>query len=323
MSIRVPENLPAAATLCGEGYEVVGALHCPSGRAKTLRIGLLNLMPNKADTEVQIARLLGATTIPVDLTLVKISNHTSKNTSADHLQNFYQDWQEIKDSHFDGFVITGAPVEIMPFEQVTYWNEIREIFDWSQSNVSSCLNICWAAQAAMHFFYGTPKHQLLEKAFGVFKHRVLQPDSPYARGLSDELNIPVSRWTEIREADLPKDSGVSIIISSDETGLCALHDQAHRSIHMFNHIEYDASTLAHEYFRDLKAGKHVRLPKNYFPYDRDDQQPKNSWKSHSYLFFSNWLGEIYRHALNKNSDYDLEPFPDQAAQSVYSAQLLR
>ena len=261
---------------------------------RPMRIGLLNLMPNKIRTETQIARLLGSTPLQVELTLVKMTNHVARNTPSDHIISFYHDWEDISSQRFDGFIITGAPVETMPFAEVTYWDELRRIFDWTQTNVHGCFNICWGAQAAVHHFHGMPKYLLEEKAFGVYTHRNLAPASPYLRGFSDDFSIPVSRWTEVLRADIPAASGMNILMESDEAGLCLLDDPAHRSLHMFNHIEYDSGSLSEEYFRDLEAGKLIAPPHNYFPDNDPQRPPENRWRSHAHLLFGNWINQLYQ-----------------------------
>jgi homoserine O-succinyltransferase len=251
-------------------------------------------MPNKIKTETQMARLLGATPLQVELTLVKMSNHVARNTPSEHIISFYRAFEDVRSEKFDGFIITGAPVETMPFEEVTYWDELREVFDWTQTNVHGTFNICWGAQAAVYHFHGMPKYQLPAKAFGVFRHRNLAPASPYLRGFSDDFSIPVSRWTEVKREDIPAGSGLQVLMESDETGLCLLHDPAHRSLHTFNHIEYDSNSLSDEYFRDVAAGKPIALPRNYFPKDDPTRQPENRWRSHAHLLFGNWINEIYQ-----------------------------
>jgi homoserine O-succinyltransferase len=259
---------------------------------RPLRIGLLNLMPNKISTETQIARLLGAAPSQVDLTLVKISNHVPKNTSPEHMTSFYQGWSDIKEQKFDGFIITGAPIEAIPYEDVSYWDELTGIFRWTQTNVHSCFNICWAAQAALHYFHGMPRYLLEEKAFGVFRHHGLDAGSPYLNGFPDDFAIPVSRWMEMRHADIPAGSGLNVLMDSPETGLCLLNDPQRRALHCFNHIEYDAQTLADEYFRDRKAGKDIGLPKNYFLVDGETGAPENQWRGHAHRLFGNWIHQI-------------------------------
>lgn len=294
MPIKIPDDLPARATLDAEGVMVMGEADAIRQDIRPLRIGLLNLMPNKIRTETQLARLLGATPLQVELTLVKITNHVARNTPSDHILSFYRDWQDVQGELFDGFVVTGAPVETLPFEDVTYWDELRRIFDWTQTNVHGTFNICWGAQAAAHHFHGMPKYALAEKAFGVFQHRNLAPASPYLRGFSDDFAIPVSRWTEVRREDIPQASGMQVLMESDDAGLCLLDDPAHRSLHMFNHIEYDSNSLAEEYFRDVAAGKTITPPANYFPGDDPDRAPQNHWRSHAHLLFGNWVNQLYQ-----------------------------
>jgi homoserine O-succinyltransferase len=251
-------------------------------------------MPNKVKTETQFARLLGASPLQVELTLVKITNHVSRNTPSDHIVSFYRDWEDVRDEKFDGFIVTGAPVETLPFEEVTYWDELRRIFDWTQTNVHGLMTICWGAQAAVHHFHGMNKYPLAQKMFGVYRHRILTPASPYLRGFSDDFAIPVSRWTEVRREDIPPDSGMSVLMDSDEAGLCLLEDPRHRALHMFNHIEYDSNSLGDEYFRDRAANLPIAVPKNYFPDDDARQPPLNRWRSHAHLLFGNWINEIYQ-----------------------------
>ncbi len=294
MPIKIPDDLPARATLAAEGVMVMREADAVRQDIRPMRIGLLNLMPNKIKTETQIARLLGSTPLQVELTLVKMTNHVARNTPSDHIISFYHDWRSIQSEKFDGFIVTGAPVETMPFEQVTYWDELCEVFDWTQSNVHSSFNICWGAQAAVYHFHGVPKHQLTTKAFGVYRHRNLAPASHYLRGFSDDFSIPVSRWTEVRRDDIPAGGRLKILMESDEAGLCLLDDPAHRSLHMFNHIEYDSSSLSEEYFRDVAAGKPIAPPQNYFPKDDPTRPPENRWRSQAHLLFGNWINELYQ-----------------------------
>jgi len=294
MPIKIPKGLPALSTLETEGIIVTDEENTAFQSQRALRVGLLNLMPNKISTETQIARLLGATPLQVELTLVKISNSTPRNTPSEHLASFYRDWSDIKALKFDGFIITGAPIEAIPFEEVRYWDELTRIFRWTQTNVHSCFNICWGAQAAMHYFHGMPRYLLNEKAFGVFKHHGLNAGSPYLKGFSDDFNIPVSRWMEMRHADIPAASGISVLIDSSETGLCLLNDPRHHALHFFNHIEYDSDTLANEYFRDREAGKRIQLPRNYFPDDCETLLPRNQWRDHAHLLFGNWIKQIFQ-----------------------------
>ncbi|BBK31366.1 homoserine O-succinyltransferase [Stella humosa] len=290
MPIKIPDDLPARGTLEAEGIVVMRETDAIRQDIRPLRIGLLNLMPNKISTETQIARLLGATPLQIELTLVRITDHVPRNTSADHLATFYRPWSEVRTDRFDGFIITGAPVERMPFEAVRYWPELQSILDWTQTHVHGCLTICWAAQAALYHFHGVPKHELPQKAFGIFRHRNLAPASPYLRGFADSFDIPVSRWTEVRAADLPSGSGLEVLGASDDTGLCLVSDAQRRSLHIFNHFEYDTTTLADEYARD-GAGQ---IPANYFPGNEPSSAPENQWRGHAHLLFGNWINQIYQ-----------------------------
>jgi homoserine O-succinyltransferase len=294
MPIKIPNELPARATLESEGVMVMREADAVRQDIRPMRIGLLNLMPNKIRTETQFARLLGATPLQVELTLVKMTNHVARNTPSDHIISFYRDFGDIRAEKFDGFIVTGAPVETIPFEDVTYWDELCEVFDWTLTNVHSTFNICGGAQAAVHHFFGMPKYPLAAKAFGVYRHRNLAPASPYLRGFSDDFSVPVSRWTEVRREDIPPASALQVLMESDETGLCLLDDPAHRALHMFNHIEYDSNSLSDEYFRDVAAGKPIALPRNYFPKDDTTRQPENRWRSHAHLLFGNWINELYQ-----------------------------
>ncbi len=294
MPIRIPNDLPARSTLEREGVMVMPDDAAARQDIRALRIGLLNLMPNKIRTETQFARLAGATPLQVEMTLIRITGHKPKNTSADHMLAFYRSWEEVKSEKFDGLIVTGAPIEHLPFEDVTYWDELRRIYDWTVSNVHSSMNICWGAQAALHHFHGVPKHPLPCKAFGVYRHRNLNPSSPYLRGFSDDFSIPVSRWTEVRRADLPAGNSLEVLMESDEVGLCLVADAAHRALYMFNHIEYDTATLAEEYWRDRAANKAISLPRNYFPGDDPRSPPENRWRSHAHLLFGNWINEVYQ-----------------------------
>ena len=294
MPIRIPDGLPAHDHLLSEGVRVMSERVAIRQDIRPMRIGLLNLMPNKIRTELQIARLVGASPLQVEFTLVRLGGHTPKNTSVEHLLSFYHTWEEIKDQKFDGFIITGAPVETLDFEDVTYWPELQEILDWTETNVHSTMNICWGAMAAIWHFHKVPKYVLEEKAFGVYRHRNLNPASPYMSGYSDDFSIPVSRWTECRAEDVAKVPGLEILMNSDETGLCIVHERVHNRLYVFNHIEYDSTSLAEEYFRDREAGKPIQMPFNYFPDDDTKQPPMNRWRSHAHLLFGNWISNMYQ-----------------------------
>jgi homoserine O-succinyltransferase len=294
MPIKIPDALPARATLEAEGVVLMRETDAARQDIRPMRIGLLNLMPDKPKTETQFARLLGATPLQVELSLVHLASHTSRNTSAEHLAAFYRTWDEVANERFDGFIITGAPVETLPFEQVGYWDELRRILDWTQAHVHSGLTVCWGAQAALRHFHGIDKHVLPEKRSGVYTHKLTAPYSPYLRGMSDEIDIPVSRWTEVRSEDLPAEAGLNVLLDSPDAGLCLIEDPAHRTLHMFNHLEYDATTLAEEFARDRAKDPATPAPARYFPDDDSDRAPKNRWRSHAHLLFANWINQIYQ-----------------------------
>ena len=294
MPIRIPDTLPARDVLVREGVSVMSETDAIRQDIRPLQIGLLNLMPNKIRTEAQIARLIGASPLQVELTLVRVGGHQPKNTSAEHLISFYQTWDEIRDRKFDGFIVTGAPIEQMPFEEVTYWEELTQIFDWTRTNVHSPFYVCWGAMAAAYHFHGLPKYQLDEKAFGVFRQRNLAPASPYLSGFSDDFLIPVSRWTEVRSADVLARPALDLLVDCEKTGPCLLQDAARRSLYMFNHVEYDSFSLKEEYERDLAQGATISVPHNYFPNDDAARPPLNRWRSHAHLLFGNWINQTYQ-----------------------------
>jgi homoserine O-succinyltransferase/O-acetyltransferase len=300
MPIRIPNELPARRILEKEGVMVMAEATANRQDIRPLRIGLLNLMPNKIKTETQFARLVGASPLQVELSLIKITNHTPKNTSQEHMLAFYESWEDVKGQRFDGFIITGAPVELLPFEDVTYWNELSRIFEWTQTHVHSTFNVCWAAQAALYHFYKVPKHALKQKAFGIYRHKNLNPASTLLRGFSDDFSMPVSRWTENIRGELPKSQQLEVLMESDEVGLCLVNDPVHRMINMFNHIEYDTHSLRDEYDRDVEAGKAINKPAHYFPADNANLPPENRWRSHAHLLFGNWINELYQ-----TTPYDL------------------
>ncbi|MGI9354330.1 MAG: homoserine O-acetyltransferase MetA [Rhizobiaceae bacterium] len=294
MPIRIPDTLPARATLEAEGVMVMDERTATRQDIRPLHIGLLNLMPNKVRTETQIARLLGATPLQIEMTLVRMSEHKSRNTSEDHLISFYQKWQDIRDQKFDGFIITGAPIELLDFEQVTYWNEFVEILEWTRTNVLSTFNICWGAMAAIYHFHGVPKYDLPQKAFGVYRHRNLNPASPYLAGFSDDFSIPVSRWTEVRSSDIANHNGLELLMESDITGPCLVCEKEGKRLYIFNHIEYDSTSLGEEYDRDVSSGKPIEVPHEYYPADNPTMPPQNRWRSHAHLLFGNWINQIYQ-----------------------------
>lgn len=294
MPITIPESLPAFDILSREGVMVMGETRAARQDIRPLRIGLLNLMPKKIETEAQFARLIGATPLQIDLTLIRMSEHQSRHTPRSHMEAFYRPFQEVRDERFDGLIITGAPIEHLPFEAVTYWDELTEVFAWTQTNVHATFGVCWGGMAMINHFHGVRKHLLPAKAFGCFRHRNMAPTSPYLRGFSDDCVIPVSRWTEMKRDEIEAVPGLAILLDSDEVGPCLVEDAAHRALYIFNHFEYDSLTLKGEYDRDVAAGKPVNVPCNYYPDDDPAQPPQNRWRSHAHLLYGNWINEIYQ-----------------------------
>ncbi len=292
MPIRIPSSLPAYDILRHEGVNVMDERTANRQEIRPLQIGLLNLMPLKEQTETQFARLIGASPIQIELTLIRMSEHRAKNASAAHMASFYQSFQDIKHRKFDGLIITGAPIEHLPFEQVSYWDEMKEVMDWTQTNVLSTFGVCWGGMALIYHHHGVPKHMLPAKHFGCYRHKNLTPASHYLRGFSDDFTVPVSRWTEVRAEDLPE--GLDILMHSDEVGPCLIEDKAHRALYIFNHLEYDSDTLAQEYMRDIAKGAAIDVPRDYFPGDDPSQPPENRWRSHAHLLYGNWINEIYQ-----------------------------
>ena len=296
MPIKLPENLPAYDVLSKEGVMVMSDDRAARQDIRPLRIGLLNLMPKKIQTENQFARLIGATPLQVELSLIRMTEHQTKNTAAAHMEEFYRPFADVAASgeKFDGLVITGAPIEHLPFEDVTYWDELRDVMDWTQTHVQSTFGVCWGGMAMIYHFHGVQKHMLDHKAFGCIRHRNCAPASPFLRGFSDDMVIPVSRWTEMRRSEIEAAGELDILIDSSETGPCLVQDPAHRAIYIFNHFEYDSGTLKEEYDRDVAAGTPINVPVNYYPDDDPSQPPQNRWRSHAHLLYGNWVNEIYQ-----------------------------
>ncbi len=294
MPIKIPSRLPAFDVLRSEGVSVMSERQAARQDIRPLQIGLLNLMPKKIQTETQFARLIGATPLQIELTLIRMSAHQPKNTTADHMEAFYQPFQEAKSRKFDGLVITGAPIEHLPFEEVSYWDEMTEVMDWTQTNVHSTFGVCWGGMAMINYFHGVKKHLLNHKQFGCMRHQRLSDNSPYLRGFSDDLVIPVSRWTEVHQDEVDAANNLKTLMSSTETGPCLIEDPDHRALYVFNHFEYDRGTLKEEYDRDIAAGTPINIPANYYPDDDPSRPPENRWRSHGHLLYGNWINEIYQ-----------------------------
>lgn len=300
MPIKLPRSLPAFDVLSREGVMVMGEDAASRQDIRPLRIALLNLMPKKIDTENQFARLIGATPLQIELSLLRMSEHQTKNTAAAHMEEFYQPFQAVKDQKFDGLIITGAPIEHLEFEDVTYWDELKEVMDWTQTNVHSTFGVCWGGMAMINHFHNVPKHILDAKAFGCFRHTNMDPASPYLRGFSDDCVIPVSRWTEMRQDEIDR-AGLKTLITSSEVGPALVEDVAHRALYIFNHFEYDSDTLKGEYDRDIANGTPINVPINYYPENDPTEKPTNRWRSHAHLLYGNWVNEIYQ-----TTAYDLD-----------------
>ncbi len=294
MPIKIPENLPAYDILTREGVSVMSEAQAVRQDIRPLQIGLLNLMPRKIQTETQFARLIGATAVQIELTLIRMSEHQSRNTSRQHMGAFYQPFQAVKERKFDGLIITGAPIEHLPFCEVTYWDELKEVMDWTQRNVHSTFGVCWGGMAMINHFHGIDKHLLDKKAFGCFRHKNLAPAAHYLRGFSDDFVIPVSRWTQMRQKEIDAVDGLVTLLGSDEVGACLVEDKAHRALYIFNHFEYDTGTLKQEYDRDIADGTAINVPLNYFHNDDPTQPPENRWRSHAHLLYGNWINEVYQ-----------------------------
>jgi len=296
MPIKLAPGLPACDSLRKEGVVVVEQAWSGPHGSRPVRIALLNLMPQKSVAETQIARLLGRSPHRIELTLIVPGSYKAKTAAPEHMAAFYQPWQAVRDQDFDGLIVTGAPVETLPFEEVTYWAELTAIFDWAQTRVQRSFHICWAAQAALYHAHGVPKHDLDRKMFGVFKQDAGTPGARLMTGLERGFPTPVSRHTEIRVADLPHGRGLDVLASSPKAGLCLIEDRPRRAAYMFNHLEYDRDTLALEYRRDRKAGLEIAVPENYFPDDDPMQAPVNGWSQAAQRLFDNWLDQIVEEA---------------------------
>lgn len=289
MPIKIPNELPATQTLTDENIFVMTEIRAISQDIRPLQILVLNLMPTKVATETQLARLLSNTPLQVELELMHTSTHEAKNISREHMLKFYTTFNEVRDRSFDGLIITGAPVENLPFEEVEYWNELCQIMEWSRTHVYSTFHICWAAQAALYYHYGIPKYQLDEKLFGVFPHKVERRSSMLLRGFDDTFMVPHSRHTTFRREDIEGCRKLKILASSPEAGIYAIATEGGRQVFITGHSEYDPLTLKAEYLRDKERGLPIKPPKNYFPNDDDTQDPIVQWRGHANLLYQNWL----------------------------------
>ena len=307
MPIKIPNELPATRILTEENIFVMTQTRAMTQDIRPLQILLLNLMPTKIDTETQLSRLLGNTSLQVELTLLHTESHKSKNTSEEHLLAFYNVFSEIKDRYFDGLIITGAPVEHLEFEEVEYWDELCEIMEWSKTHVYSTFHICWGAQAALYYHFGIPKVSLDKKLFGVFPHTAEYKKSILIRGFDDVFYIPHSRHTTVKREDIEKEPKLKIIASSPQAGVAIMMTKNGRQIFITGHAEYDQYTLDKEYRRDLMAQKEIECPYNYYPHDDMTQAPPVKWRAHAHLLFSNWLNYF----VYQTTPYDITKIKDE------------
>ena len=289
MPLRLPDRLPAIDLLKQENIFVMDETRAHEQDIRPLRIVILNLMPLKVTTETDLIRLLSNTPLQMDIAFMKLKSHTPKNTPIEHMMMFYKDFETLSREKFDGMIITGAPVEQMDFEEVTYWDEITTIFEWAKTHVTSTLYICWAAQAGLYYHYGIPKYPLEEKMFGIFEHKVVHANSILFRGFDDVFWVPHSRHTTVKRDDILAEPRLKLLSESDEAGVYAVSTDGGRQVFITGHPEYDAETLQTEYRRDRDAGLPIRIPRHYYPNDDDSKKPICKWRSYANLLFSNWL----------------------------------
>ena len=302
MPIKIPNDLPAYKTLTEENIFVMTETRAITQDIRPMKILIVNLMPKKIETETQFARLLGNTPLQVEPTLLHMSSHQSKNVTEEHLLAFYKTFNDVKNENFDGMIITGAPVEHMPFEEVEYWDELTKIMEWSKTHVHSTLHICWGAQAGLYYHYGIQKHGVDKKMFGVFPHTVTHKSSILFRGFDDIFYVPQSRHTTVLTEDVEKVADLKILATAKETGVYAISTKNGRQIFITGHSEYDADTLKNEYLRDVSQGKPIEIPFNYFPDDDPTKPPMVSWRAHANLLFSNWLNYF----VYQSTPYDIK-----------------
>ena len=306
MPIKVPNGLPAIATLHNENIFVINETRAVTQDIRPLQILILNLMPTKIVTETQFARLLGNTPLQVELELLTVETYKPKNTPEEHMLAFYKTFDDVKDRKFDGMIITGAPVELLPFEEVAYWKELCEIMEWTRTHVTSTLHVCWGAQAGLYYHYGINKHSLSQKLFGVYPHRRDYKRAILLRGFDDEFYVPHSRHTTVLREDIAAVPDLKILASSDEAGIYAVMNDQGRQIFITGHSEYDPLTLQSEYLRDKSQGKPITVPANYYPDDDETQEPIVRWRSHANLLFSNWLNYF----VYQTTPYDIMAIGD-------------
>lgn len=302
MPIKIPNELPAVKVLNSENIFVMTETRAITQDIRPLKLLILNLMPLKIDTEIQLSRMLGNTPLQIEIELIKTSTYESRNTSAEHLLAFYKTFDEVRDKTFDGLIITGAPVEQMEFEEVEYWEELCEIMEWSKKNVTSTFHICWGAQAGLYYHYGIKKYPLEKKLFGVYPHTVEYKNSILMRGFDDTFYVPHSRHTTIKREDIEKVPELKILSTSPQAGVYAVSSKNGRQIFITGHSEYDPGTLKKEYLRDKNLGLPIDIPENYFPDDDDTKEPISTWRAHANLLYTNWLNYF----VYQTTPYDIK-----------------
>jgi homoserine O-succinyltransferase len=307
--VNIPHALPARRTLESENVFVMSEHRAGHQDIRPLRIAVVNLMPTKVDTETQLLRLLGNTPLQVQITLLHMESHTSRTTSGEHLESFYATFDQVRDQKFDGLVITGAPIEMLEFEQVDYWPELCQVMDWSADHVFSTLHVCWGAQAGLYRHYGVPKYPVAQKVFGVFQHRVLDPRSRILSGFDEVFPAPHSRHTEVRAGDIEAAQGLALLAVSDQAGVYLAASSDGRQLFVTGHPEYDRYTLATEYERDVARGLPIAVPQNYYPDDDPAQPPMVTWRSHAFLLYANWLN----YCVYQRTPFDLADIPAETA----------
>lgn len=307
MPVNIPRALPARRTLESENIFVMSETRAGHQDIRPLRIVIVNLMPTKVNTETQLLRLLGNTPLQVQITLMRMDTHESRNTTREHLEAFYATFDQVRDRKFDGLVITGAPVELLPFEEVDYWPELCEVMDWSIDHVFSTLHVCWGAQAGLYRHFGVKKYPLEDKMFGVFPHQVLDPLAHILRGFDEVFPAPHSRHTEIRADDIRAVQGLRLLAESDQAGVYLVATEDGRQLFVTGHPEYERDTLKAEYDRDISRGLPISVPRNYFPDDDPSLPPQVTWRSHAFLLYANWLN----YCVYQRTPYDLQAIPSE------------
>ena len=302
MPIKIQNDLPAIKILESENIFVMQEARATTQDIRPLKIIILNLMPTKIATETQLMRLLGNSPLQVDVELLQMASHKSKNTDEEHLTKFYKTLDEIRDEKFDGMIVTGAPVELMDFEEVDYWDELCEVFRWARKHVYSTMYICWGAQAGLYFNYGIQKHTLPKKLFGIYNHMILNPKHPLMRGFDDYFLVPHSRYTGVESSEIEAVPQLEILATSKKAGVAIICSKNGREFYLLGHCEYDYDTLAKEYYRDVEKGIDIQMPYNYFPENNVNRKPVMTWRSHGSLLYQNWLN----YYLYQQTPYDLE-----------------